>query len=160
MIETSKHPLFKAAFLKIYCIQITVRNLWMCILTNHFWYLLPWCYTVIWCINIFLLLVCWNVKACWCTQQFAGIFCNSKNYAQRNVTFSALCLKCFYNFLRLPDLFNDRAIGVRSPAGAKDFSSNLCVQTGSGAHPASCTGGPFPGGKSAARSWRWPLTPI
>jgi hypothetical protein len=35
----------------------------------------------------------------------------------------------------------DRAIGVRSPAGAKDFSSNLCVQTGSGAHPASCTMG-------------------
>jgi hypothetical protein len=37
----------------------------------------------------------------------------------------------------------------------KDFSSNLCVQTGSGAHPASCTigtGGPFPG------AWRWPLT--
>jgi hypothetical protein len=48
---------------------------------------------------------------------------------------------------------DDRAIGVRFPAGAKDFSSNLCVQTGSGAHPASCpmgTGGPFPGGKSAA----------
>jgi hypothetical protein len=33
----------------------------------------------------------------------------------------------------------DRAIGVRSPAEAKDFSSSLCVQTGSGAHPASCT---------------------
>jgi hypothetical protein len=32
----------------------------------------------------------------------------------------------------------DRAIGVRSPAGAKDFSSSLCVQTGSGAHAASC----------------------
>jgi hypothetical protein len=45
---------------------------------------------------------------------------------------------------------DDRAIGVRSPAGAKDFSSSLCVQTGSEAHPASCTGGPFPGGKSAA----------
>jgi hypothetical protein len=48
---------------------------------------------------------------------------------------------------------DDRAIGVRSPAGAKDFSSILCVQTASGAHPASCTmgtGGPFPGGKSAA----------
>jgi hypothetical protein len=45
---------------------------------------------------------------------------------------------------------DDRAIGVRSPAGAKDFSSNLCVQTGSGAHPASCTMatvGPFPGTK-------------
>jgi hypothetical protein len=48
---------------------------------------------------------------------------------------------------------DDRAIGVRSPAGAKDFSSSLCVQTGSGAHPASYTmgtGGPFPGGISAA----------
>jgi hypothetical protein len=33
---------------------------------------------------------------------------------------------------------DDRAIGVRSPAGAEDFSSSLCVQTGSGAHPASC----------------------
>jgi hypothetical protein len=44
-----------------------------------------------------------------------------------------------------------RAIGVRSPAGAKDFSSSLCVQTGSGAHPASSTmgtRGPFPGGKA------------
>jgi hypothetical protein len=33
----------------------------------------------------------------------------------------------------------------------KDFSSNLCVQTNSGAHPASCsvgTGGPFPGAKA------------
>jgi hypothetical protein len=40
---------------------------------------------------------------------------------------------------------------VRSPAEAKDFSSSLCVQTGSGAHPASCTmgtGGPFPGAKA------------
>jgi hypothetical protein len=33
----------------------------------------------------------------------------------------------------------------------KDFSSILCVQTGSEAHPASCpmgTGGPFPGAKA------------
>jgi hypothetical protein len=46
---------------------------------------------------------------------------------------------------------DDRAIGVRSPAGEKDFSSSLCVQTGSGAHAASCTmstGGPFPRGKA------------
>jgi hypothetical protein len=44
-----------------------------------------------------------------------------------------------------------RAIEVRSPAGTKNFSSSLCVQTGSGAHPASCTMGtgvPFPGGKT------------
>jgi hypothetical protein len=43
-----------------------------------------------------------------------------------------------------------RAIGVRSPAGVKDFSSNLRVQTGSEAHATSCTmgiGGPFPGVK-------------
>jgi hypothetical protein len=49
---------------------------------------------------------------------------------------------------------DDRAIGVRSPARAKDFSSILCVQAGSGAHPASCpmgTGGPFPGGKARPR---------
>jgi hypothetical protein len=35
--------------------------------------------------------------------------------------------------------------------GQKIFSSSLCVQTGFGAHPASCTmgtGGPFPGGKA------------
>jgi hypothetical protein len=46
---------------------------------------------------------------------------------------------------------DDRSMGVRSPTWAKDFSSNLCVQTGSEAHPASCTvgtGGPFPGGKA------------
>jgi len=33
----------------------------------------------------------------------------------------------------------------------EDFSSNLCVQTGSGYHSASCPvciGGPFPGGKA------------
>jgi hypothetical protein len=45
---------------------------------------------------------------------------------------------------------DDRLIGVRSPAGAKNFSSVLCVQTGSEAHPASCimgTGGTFPGAK-------------
>jgi hypothetical protein len=45
---------------------------------------------------------------------------------------------------------DDRAIEVRSPAETTVFSSNLCVQTGSGAHPASCTmgtGGPFPGAK-------------
>jgi hypothetical protein len=43
---------------------------------------------------------------------------------------------------------DDRAIEFRSPAEANDFSSSLCVQTGSGAHPASCTlgtGGHFPG---------------
>jgi hypothetical protein len=46
---------------------------------------------------------------------------------------------------------DDWAIGVRSPARAKDFYSILCVQAGCGAYPASCpvgTGGPFPGGKA------------
>jgi hypothetical protein len=43
---------------------------------------------------------------------------------------------------------DDRAIEVRSPAEGREFSPNLCVQTSSGAHPASCTvdtWGPFPG---------------
>jgi hypothetical protein len=55
---------------------------------------------------------------------------------------------------------DDRAIGVRSPAGEKDSSSSLCVQTGSVAHSASCTKVPgdlYPG-LSAAGAWRWPLT--
>jgi hypothetical protein len=46
---------------------------------------------------------------------------------------------------------DDRAIEVQSPAEARDFSSNLCVQTDSGAHQSSCTmgtGGPSPGGKA------------
>jgi hypothetical protein len=50
---------------------------------------------------------------------------------------------------------DDRASGVRSQVEAKDLSSILCVQTGSGVHSASCTmgnGGPFPGGK--APPWR------
>jgi hypothetical protein len=59
-----------------------------------------------------------------------------------------------YKYIQVSDYgLDDRAIGVRSPAEAKDFSSSLCVQTGSAAHPASCTmgtGGPLPGGKSAA----------
>jgi hypothetical protein len=36
---------------------------------------------------------------------------------------------------------DNQAIEVQSLAEAKNFSSNLCVQTGSGAHPASCTMG-------------------
>jgi hypothetical protein len=43
-------------------------------------------------------------------------------------------------------------IDIRSPAEARYFSSILCVQTSSGAHPASCTmgtGGPLPGGKAS-----------
>jgi hypothetical protein len=46
---------------------------------------------------------------------------------------------------------HDWAIEVLFPAEAKEFSSSLCVQTGSGAHPASCkmgTGGTFSGDKA------------
>jgi hypothetical protein len=46
---------------------------------------------------------------------------------------------------------DDRAMEVRSPAGAEDFSYSLCVQTDCEAHPASCPmgiRGPFPGGKA------------
>jgi hypothetical protein len=46
---------------------------------------------------------------------------------------------------------DDRPIQIRSLAQTRYFSSSLCVQTGSGAHLASCTmgtGGPFHGGKA------------
>jgi hypothetical protein len=46
---------------------------------------------------------------------------------------------------------DDRMIEVRSPTGTDDFSSSPCVQSGSGAHPASYpmgTGGSFPGGNA------------
>jgi hypothetical protein len=46
---------------------------------------------------------------------------------------------------------DDRENEVRFPADAKDFSSNLCVQTGSGVHRMG-TESPFPGTK--ARSGR------
>jgi hypothetical protein len=48
-------------------------------------------------------------------------------------------------------LTTDRTAGVRSPTEPEDFSSSLCVQTGSGAHPGSCTvgtGGSLSGGKA------------
>jgi hypothetical protein len=68
---------------------------------------------------------------------FLATFCNAET-----INFPSL-LETLYGL-------DDRAIGVRSPAGAKDFSCSLCVQTCSGAHPASCTmgtGGPSPGAK-------------
>jgi hypothetical protein len=49
-----------------------------------------------------------------------------------------------------------------SPAEAKDFSSNLCVQTDSGAYQAFCpigTGVPFPGRKEQLGHDADPLTP-
>jgi hypothetical protein len=52
---------------------------------------------------------------------------------------------------RSVSIVSDWTTGVRSPTEAENFSSSLCVQTGSGAHPASYpmgTGDPFPGGKA------------
>jgi hypothetical protein len=48
-------------------------------------------------------------------------------------------------------LTTNRTTEIQSPTEAEDFFSNLCVQIGSGAHPASYTvgtGGSFPGGKA------------
>jgi hypothetical protein len=49
-------------------------------------------------------------------------------------------------------------IGVRSPAGAEDFSSSPCVHTGSGAHPASCPMGTVPGVISPGGKRGWGVT--
>jgi hypothetical protein len=50
---------------------------------------------------------------------------------------------------------DDQVIEVRSPTGSEDFSSSPCVQTGSGAHPASYlmgTGGKARPGRDADHS--------
>jgi hypothetical protein len=50
-------------------------------------------------------------------------------------------------------LIVDWTAEVRSPTEAEDFSSNLCIQTAPGAHPASYTmgtEGSFPGGNARA----------
>jgi hypothetical protein len=76
---------------------------------------------------------------------YLGVFPNSICYKQN-------CGSCGTSGSIVSDYgLDDRAIGVRPPAGAKEFSSSLFVQTGSGAHPDSCTmgtGGPFSGGKA------------
>jgi hypothetical protein len=64
-------------------------------------------------------------------------------------------------YLALGYGLDDRSSMFRFPAGAGNFSLHHRVQSGSGAHPASCppmgTRGSFPGGK-AAGAWSWPLT--
>jgi hypothetical protein len=88
-----------------------------------------------------LCLSCCACKACLCTRfsvsEF-GVSCSLLLLLSR-VAQSVYCLTM------------DWTAGVRSPTGAEDFSSNFCIQTGSGAHPASYTvgtGGSFPGGKA------------
>jgi hypothetical protein len=63
-----------------------------------------------------------------------------------------ITLRIYFNFLK-NCIVSDYRLDSRGsiPTEAEDFSSSLCVQTGSGAHPASCTvgtRGPFPAGKS------------
>jgi hypothetical protein len=58
-----------------------------------------------------------------------------------------------YYYYYLGSIVSDYGLDDRGsiPGGGKDLSYSLCVQTGSGAHPASCTmdtGGPFSGGKA------------
>jgi hypothetical protein len=66
---------------------------------------------------------------------------------RNSVNFDSMYMQKIVTGYRL----DDRAIEVRSLAEAKGFSSSLCVQTSSGAHPASCmlsTGGLFPRAKA------------
>jgi hypothetical protein len=75
------------------------------------------------------------------------LYIKSKHY-RSNLSRVAQSVQC---------LTTDWTAAVRFPAEAEDFSSSLCVQTCSGAHPASCTmgtGGSLPG------AWCWPLTPF
>jgi hypothetical protein len=51
-------------------------------------------------------------------------------------------LNCAYYVNLFIGCTSDWTDGVRFPTEAEDFSSNLCVHTGSGVHPASYTMGP------------------
>jgi hypothetical protein len=92
------------------------------------------------------------------SQACSSVFCNK--HCLYTVTWQQLRPIWFLNFVfhfRRDDIvgtmsgygLDDRAIEVRSSVEAKDFSSSLCVQTGSGAHPASCT--MVTGGKARPR---------
>jgi hypothetical protein len=81
-----------------------------------------------------------NVQSFLCTYKYIYIYIYI--YIYKSVSRVAHSVHC---------LTTDRTAGVRSPTEAEDFSSNLCVQTRSGAHPASCrggTGGFLSGGKA------------
>jgi hypothetical protein len=91
-----------------------------------------------------------------------GILSFAQKFVRLNFASVHLLLEVLKCSIKLPLLsssgsivsdyrLDDQEIEVRSPAGSEDFSSSSCVQTGSGAHPASYpmgTGGPFPGGKA------------
>jgi hypothetical protein len=53
-------------------------------------------------------------------------------------------------------VLDDRVIEVRSPAEARNFFYSLCVQTSSGARPASCT--VSTGGKARSDADHLPLS--
>jgi hypothetical protein len=75
---------------------------------------------------------------------------NAPHSRRLSITLVNIC-KCEPRSSVIQCLATDWTAGVRSPTEAEDFSSNICVQTGSGAHPASCTvgtGGSLSGGKA------------
>jgi hypothetical protein len=70
-----------------------------------------------------------------------------------------ILVACGKHFIKtLHSLTTDWTTEVRSPSGAKNFSSSLCVQTSSETHPVTYPMGT--GGKERLGRWRWPLTPI
>jgi hypothetical protein len=88
----------------------------------------------------------------WCFGRMTTLSSLKRSNLLRNLSwYKNVCNRCSSVSIVSGYGLDTRAIEVRSPAGAKDFSSNLCVWTGSGAHSASCpvgTGRPFPGGKA------------
>jgi hypothetical protein len=60
----------------------------------------------------------------------------NENSGYRYCTYSgSICSEYFQILMK------QETTGVRSPTEAEDFSSSFCIQTGSGAHPVSCTMG-------------------
>jgi hypothetical protein len=112
-------------------------------------------------------------KVCHCLYYFHRTWLSKSNFAFLLKTTSSTVMLLFssqdnilYNICRYtigswgssvsivsdygPD---DQAVGVRFPAETKDFASSLCVQTGSGDHPASYPMGSGVLSLGVKRSW-------
>jgi hypothetical protein len=95
----------------------------------------------------------------WCSELSSGIYCRVKwlstdvsEVRTASIIRDEWCSELSSGiYCRVKWLSTDVS-EVRTASIIRDaFSSILCVQTGSGTHPASCpmgTGGPFPGGKA------------
>jgi hypothetical protein len=86
------------------------------------------------------------------THEITIRFTSTNVFSYQNQPFLSLLFNVGYTLQVVSDYgLDDRRLGLDPWQRQNDFFSNLCIQTDSGAHPASWpmgTGGPFPGAKA------------